>query len=407
MRHLTLTALTFQFRLQLGHIRVTHTPMDYQLITTTEALEAYCQAIADCTLVAIDTEFLRERTYYSKLCLIQIGTEKGHALIDPLADGISLDPLKPMLTSPSSIKIFHSGDQDIELFKQDMGIIPCPVFDTQIAGQALGFGDSIAYNNLVKAMLDVSLDKSQQYTHWDKRPLSEAQLTYALADVTHLLELTPTLIQQLKDKNRGEWLTEAHEALVDPARFEVNIPRLVQRIRHNLRKPQQLAALYALAEWREAEAMRVDKPRGFIIKDEVIAELARQMPDAPEKIAAMRLLTPIKNTDRQQVIVNVLDKVRAADPETYPTLPKRPDVKANNELVGLLSLVLKQRCASEGIAPKLIASRKDLEQAAIGRTDIPCMQGWRYEVFGQYAEKLVAGELKFHWDKAGEQVAMD
>lgn len=381
--------------------------MTYTLITTTDALAQYCQDIEGCELIAIDTEFMRERTYYPELCLIQIGTEKGHALIDPLAGGISLEPLIPMLTSEKSTKIFHSGDQDLELFVQCLGTMPRPVFDTQIAGQALGFGDSIAYNNLVKTMLDVNLDKSMQYTHWNKRPLTEAQLEYALGDVTHLLELTPMLMKQLADRGRERWITDAHTALTDEARFTPNIERLVKRIRHNLRKPIQLAALHALVQWRESEAQRANKPRGFIMKDEVLAEIAKQMPTSAEQLGSMRLLTPIKNTDRQALIISILNTVRSADPASYPTAPKKPEIQPNNELVGLLSLTLKQRCSSEQIAPKLIASRKDLEQIAIGRTDIPCMQGWRYDVFGAYAEQLIQGKLNFRWDRAAQEVTMN
>lgn len=382
--------------------------MNYQHITTTEALAEYCQAVERCKLLAVDTEFMRERAYYPHLCLIQMAADTGHdAIIDPLADGLSLEPLKPLLENPSITKIFHSGDQDVELFHQDLDVIPTPIFDTQIAGQALGFGDSVAYHGLVQSLLDIRLDKSQQYTHWDKRPLKQEQLDYAIADVTHLLHLTPTLMQRLKDRGREEWIADAHAALVNPQRFEVNIPRIVKKMRHNLRKPIQLAALHALTEWRETEAQRNNKPRGFIMKDEVIAEIAKQMPTSAEHLGTMRLLTPIKNTQRQQLIVSILNDIRRADPDSYPKPPKRPDLAANNELVGLLSLVLKQRCASEQVAARLIANRKDLEKVALGREDIPCMQGWRNNVFGQYARKLLNGKLHFHWDSEAEEVVMD
>ena len=382
--------------------------MDYQHITTTDALEEYCQAVARSKLLAVDTEFMRERCYYPQLCLIQIASDTGQdAIVDPLADGLSLEPLRPLLTDPNIIKIFHSGDQDIELFHQYMGLIPSPVFDTQIAGQALGFGDSIAYHNLVQSMLDIRLDKSQQYTHWEKRPLKQAQLDYAIADVTHLLKLTPTLMERLKERGREEWIVDSHAALTDPARLEVSIPRIVKKIRHNLRKPLQIAVLHALVQWREGEAQRVNKPRGFIMKDEVLAEIAKKMPETTEQLSKMRLLTPIRNADRQRTIIGILDDVRSADAMSYPAMPKRPSATANNELVGLLSLVLKQRCSVEQVASKLIANRKDLEQIALGREDLACMQGWRNEIFGKYAKKLMAGKLHFHWDSVAEQVVMD
>lgn len=379
----------------------------YQHIKTTEDLSNYCEQIAACKLIAMDTEFMRERTYYSELSLIQIGTDQGHAIIDPLAKDIDLSPLKIILTSPTTLKIFHAGDQDIELFYQELGIIPSPVFDTQIACQALGFGDSISYSNLVQSMLDITLDKSQQYTHWNKRPLTDEQLEYALADVTHLLEITPRILAELKEKNRMQWLEDAHEELIDPKRMEVDMDRIVRKMRHNIRKPIQFAALYKLTAWREKEAMRVNKPRGFILKDEVLVEIAKKMPTSTEQLATMRLLTPIKNTDRQALIIKLLDEVRNADPGGYPHPPSKPDILPNNELVGLLSLVLKQRCKDEDIAAKLIAGRKDLEQVAIGRTDIPCMQGWRYEIYGKYAEQLMQGGLHFHWDSAEQTVVMD
>ena len=380
---------------------------DYTLITTTDALAEYCDQISHCSLIAIDTEFLRERTYFPLLCLVQIASLNGNALIDPLADGISLEPLKAVLTDQNITKIFHSGDQDVELFYYALDVVPTPIFDTQIASLALGVGDGIAYNNLVQQMLDIRLDKSMQYTHWDKRPLSDAQLTYALADVTHLLTLTPTLMQRLKDRGRTDWIVESHAHLVDPGRFNADIKRIVGKIRHNLRKPVQHAAIYALAQWREDEAIRVNKPRGFIIKDEVLVEIAKRMPETPEVLGSMRLLTPIKNPERRAHIISLLDKVRNSDPSTYPTPPHRPDAKPNNELVGLLSLVLKHHCSVEQISARLIANRKDLEQVALGRTDLPCMQGWRFDIFGKYAKQLMDGKLNFHWDHKGEQVVMD
>ena len=381
--------------------------MDYQLITTTESLSDYCDQISHCSLIAVDTEFLRERTYFPLLCLIQIASEHGHALIDPLADGMSLEPLTTVLTDENITKIFHSGDQDIELFYHELGVIPTPLLDSQIISQALGLGDTIAYHNLVKHMLDIALDKSQQYTHWNKRPLTDEQLEYALADVTHLLTIAPMLTQRMEQLGRMHWTDEAHATLADKNRFVLSPEHITKRVKHHLRKPIQLAALHRLAVWREERAMNKNLPRGFIMKDEVLAEIARRLPADEKELGKLRLLKPIKNEHEQKRIIDLLNEVRNADPNSYPAPKKKPDTLPNGELIGLLTIVLKQCCREANVASRLVASRKDLDQVALGRSDIPCMQGWRFDVFGQYAEQLLEGNLHFHWDKDDGHVVMD
>lgn len=382
--------------------------MDTPIITAQSELKAFCKQISGASVIAVDTEFLRERTYFAKLCLIQIASDKGHAFIDPI-EGQTLD-LSPFITlwkNPDIVKVMHSPEQDIEILYHLSGEMPVSLFDTQIAAQVLGLGDSIAYNALIQILLGKTLDKTQQYTDWSRRPLNEAQQHYALADVTHLLAIYPKLVELLKQKNRLEWMNDATDALLDPRRYVSDPSECYKRVKHQLKKPEQLAALHALAAWREKRAIAKNLPRGHVLKDEVIAEIAKHLPQSGEALKSLRLLKPIKDDAFAATLVGVIQDALAADPETYPTRPMKPEITANMELVGLLSLLLKQRCREENIASRLIATRSELEQLAVGKKELPCLQGWRYEIFGRYAEDLMAGKLRFHWDQGGQQVVMD
>lgn len=382
--------------------------MTIRIITTQADLEQFCKDISTTSVIAVDTEFMRERTYFAKLCLIQVASKNGEALIDPIAGSeMDLAPLMAVFTNPDIVKVMHSPEQDIEIFHHLAGIIPTPLFDSQTAAMALGMGDSIAYHSLVNQLLGISLDKSQQYTDWLKRPMSEAQITYALADVTHLLAMTPMLCDQLEKLGRMEWMDEAIHALTDPKRYTPVPENCYRRVRHQLKKPEQVAVLQALAAWREEKAITRNLPRGHVLKDEVLAEISKHMPTQPEALKSLRLLKPIKDDTLANQLVGIIKYVLNLDSEMYPVRSGKPEFTANNELVGLLTLLLKQRCREINVGSRLIATRSDLDDVALGKKDILCMQGWRYEVFGKYAEDLMAGKLRFHWDAVSQQVSMD
>jgi ribonuclease D len=382
--------------------------MAIRIITTQSDLEIFCSEISTAPCIAVDTEFMRERTYYAKLCLVQVASENAQALIDPIAGSdMDLAPLMAIFNNPNILKIMHSPEQDIEIFYTMAGVIPTPLFDSQIAAMALGLGDTIAYHNLVQSQLGITLDKSQQYTDWLRRPMSDAQLSYALADVTHLLTMYPMLKRLLDDKNRSEWIADATRALMDPERYTPKPESCYKRVRHQLKRPEQMAVLQALCAWREERAMQKNLPRGHVLKDEVVAEIARHLPRDAETLKSLRLLKPIKDDTTANILVSIIERVLLADSATYPARGEKPDTMLNNELVGLLSLLLKQRCRKSNVASRLIATRSDLEDVALGKTDIACMQGWRDEVFGKHARDLMAGKLSFHWDSTAHQVAMD
>lgn len=382
--------------------------MSIRIITTSSELAEFCQEVSQSNVVAVDTEFMRERTYYADLCLIQLAAATGEALIDPVAGGdMDLQPLFDLLVLPSILKVMHSAEQDVEILLRLSGRMPAPLFDTQIAAQALGLGESVAYHTLVKELLDATLDKTQQYTDWARRPMKDAQIRYALADVTYLLNLYPLLKQQLIEKQRGHWMDDAMQSLTDATRYMPDPEACYLRVKHQLRRSDQLAALKALAAWREERAIAKNLPRGHVLKDEVIAELAKHLPATAEALKSLRLVKPIKDEAFANTLVSLIQDAISADPSTFPARPKFDGQSANAELVGLLSLLLRQRCREEQVAPRLIALRADLDALAMGKKNIPCMQGWRYDIFGRYAEDLMAGKLRFHWDAGGQQVVMD
>ncbi len=382
--------------------------MTIRIITTQAELDAFCQEISTVSCIAVDTEFMRERTYFAKLCLIQVASDTSAALIDPIAGKeMDLAPLMAIFTNPNITKVMHSPEQDIEIFHTIAGVIPTPLFDSQIAAMALGLGDTIAYNNLVQSQLGLTLDKTQQYTDWLKRPMSEAQITYALADVTHLLTMYPMLVEKLKTLDRLEWMADATHALMDPKRYTPKPESCYKRVRHQLKRAEQIAVLQALCAWRENRAVTKNLPRGHVLKDEVVAEIARHLPRDAATLKSLRLLKPIKDDVLANTLVDIINQTLAADPSTYPVRSEKPEQLVNNELVGLLSLLLKQRCREAQVASRLIATRSDLEEVALGKKDAACMQGWRFEVFGRHAEDLMAGKIRFHWDQSAQQVSLD
>jgi ribonuclease D len=365
-------------------------------LTTTAAVAAFCEQIQGQPFVAVDTEFMRETTYWPKLCLIQAATPTVEAVIDPLAPDIDLSPFLALMADRGIEKVFHAARQDVEIFS-NLGAIPGPLFDTQIAGMAAGFGEQIAYDALVRQMLKVDLDKSSRFTDWARRPLSDAQLTYALADVTHLAQLYPVLRGRLEETGRLAWVTEEMQAMTDPALYDVEPENAWKRLRPRRHTAKYLSVFRGVAAWRERTAQQRDQPRGRILKDEAIDELATQAPVDAEGLERLRSVP--KGFSGSRYGPELLEAIREAvkNADTYA-----PQVTRNNgpaspsagAVVELLKVLLKARAEDADVASKLIATVSDLEKIANDdNADTPALQGWRREAFGEDALRLKRGEL--------------
>ncbi len=366
-----------------------------EVIDTASGLRRFCEELAQEDFVTVDTEFMREKTYWPRLCLIQLAGSRRAAVVDPLAPGMDLAPFFDLMADESVLKVFHAGRQDIEIIHHLAGIIPHPVFDTQIAAMVCGFGDQVGYESLVSRMTGRQIDKTSRFTDWSRRPLSREQLAYALSDVTHLRVIYERLKAELEASGRAEWLKEEMEALVDPATYAQPPEEAWKRVKFRPRNRRQLLALMALAAWREREAQSRDVPRRRILKDEALAELASQLPDTPEALAGMRLLPEsVAKGPAGRAILKIIRRVLATPEDELPELPSRkpPLPEGTGPKADVLKLALKIVCENERIAPKLIASAQELEQIAAGARDLPALKGWRRQVFGEKALKLLAGE---------------
>jgi ribonuclease D len=363
-------------------------------ITDNAELAAFCKRIASAPFIAVDTEFMRETTYWPKLCLIQVASETDAANIDPLCD-LDMSPLLAIFADPQVTKVFHAARQDVEIF-HNLGVIPSPLFDTQVAGMAAGFGEQIAYDALVRQMLKIDIDKSSRFTDWARRPLSEAQLSYALADVTHLAALYPKLRERLDNAGRLGWVTEEMAALTDPAAYDMDPEKSWRRLKPRKFTPKYLAAFKATAAWRERTAQNRDQPRGRILKDEAIDEIATQAPLDAEGLNRLRSVP--KGFSGSRFGPDLLEALRAAmvDPEAYAPKIDRgpPPVQAAGAVVELLKVLLKARSEDAGVASKLIATVSDLDKIAVDdKADVQALTGWRRKLFGEDALKLKRGEL--------------
>ncbi|MBP7704726.1 MAG: ribonuclease D [Caulobacter sp.] len=379
-----------------------------QPITTTAELAEFCKSLKGQSFIAVDTEFMRETTYWPKLCLIQVAAPNGaEACIDPMAEGIDLSPLLDVLRDESVLKVFHAARQDVEIFN-NLGAMPRPLFDTQIAGMAAGFGEQIAYDALVRQMLKIELDKSSRFTDWARRPLADSQLSYALADVTHLARLYPMLRARLEKEGRYAWVAEEMEAIVDPAVYDVDPENAWKRLKPRKHTPKYLAVFKAVAAWRERTAQQRDQPRGRILKDEAIDELAAQ---APTDAAALDRLRGVpKGFSGSKFGPDLLAAIKEAlkDPEAYaPKIDRErgPQNAAAGAVVELLKVLLKARSEDAGVASKLIATVSDLEKIANDdNADVAALNGWRKDAFGADALKLKRGELALVLDGARVRV---
>ncbi|OYU71655.1 MAG: ribonuclease D [Alphaproteobacteria bacterium PA2] len=365
-------------------------------ITTTAELQAFCDKIKGQPFVAVDTEFMRETTYWPMLCLIQAATPDAEAVIDPLAEGLDLEPFLQVLRDPTIEKVFHAARQDVEIF-HNLKAMPRPLFDTQVAGMAAGFGEQIAYDALVRHMLKIELDKSSRFTDWARRPLTDAQLTYALADVTHLARLYPMLKQRLEKEGRLAWVTDEMQNLCDPALYDVEPENAWKRLRPRKHTAKYLAVYKAVAAWRERTAQQRDQPRGRILKDDAIDELATQAPTDAGQIDRLRSVP--KGFSGSRFGPDLLEAIREAlkDPEAYAPVVEKPRTSpspAAGAVVELLKVLLKARAEDAGVASKLIATVSDLEMIANDDdAATPALTGWRFEAFGEDALRLKRGEL--------------
>ncbi|MGH7022666.1 MAG: ribonuclease D [Caulobacteraceae bacterium] len=370
-------------------------------ITTTAELARFCARLEGKPFVAVDTEFMRESTYWPRLCLVQAASEDAEAVIDPLAPGIDLEPFLETMRDTAILKVFHAARQDVEIL-YNLKAMPAPLFDTQVAGMAAGFPEQVAYDVLVRQMLGAEVDKSSRFTDWARRPLSEAQLTYALADVTHLAKLYPMLRARLEESGRLGWVMEEMAALLEPALYDTEPENAWKRLKPRRHSAKYLSILRALAAWRERTAQTRDQPRGRVLKDDAIDELATQAPTDVESLDRLRSLP--RGFSGSRYAKEVLDVVREgiATAEHQPVEPKRVAKHASaptGAVVELLKVLLKARSEDAHVASKLIATVSDLERiAADDESDTPALHGWRREAFGEDALKLKRGEIALMLD---------
>jgi ribonuclease D len=379
-----------------------------QPITTTEKLADACARMARHPFVTVDTEFLRESTYYPRLCVAQIASLDEAVVVDALADGIDLAPFFALMADESVLKVFHAARQDIEICWHEAGMIPRPLVDTQVAAMVLGYGDSISYDQLVQRITGDRLDKSNQFTDWTQRPLSEAQLAYAASDVTHLRDVYLKLSADLDRRGRGDWMREEMKVLTSPLTYRFEPEHAWERLKARARKPRELAVLIEVAAWREREAQERDVPRGRVLKDDVIGDIAIQAPTTIERLARLRSLPRGFERSRWgEAIVEAVKRGLARDPKTLPSL-ERPRPQLNGQAtVELLKVLLRMTAERHGVAAKVIATVDDLDRiAADDDADVPALSGWRRELFGEKALALKRGRLSLAIEK-GRVVAVE
>lgn len=378
------------------------------LITTSAELAAVCERMAAHEFVTVDTEFLRETTYYPLLCVAQMATDDEAVVIDALAHGIDLAPFFALMANEKVIKVFHAARQDIEIMWNMAKTIPHPIVDTQVAAMVLGYGDSISYDQLVQRITGDVLDKSNRFTDWTRRPLTDAQVTYALSDVTHLRAVYVKLAADLAKRNRASWVESEMGVLTSPETYRMDPDRAWERLKTRVRKPKELAVLMEVAAWREREAQTRDVPRSRVLKDDVVGDVATQMPTTIERLGQLRSLP--KGFERSrwgEQIVEAVNRGIERDPKTLPRFERSRPAQNGAAIVELLKVLLRMTSESHGVAAKVIATVDDLDRiAADDNADVPALKGWRRELFGEKALALKHGKLALAIEK-GRVVASE
>ena len=370
--------------------------MAMKLISDQAALAAFCARLQNEPFITVDTEFMREKTYWPQLCLVQIAGPEEAWAIDPLAEGIDLAPLYDVMANESVLKVFHAARQDVEIFHHLSGAVPKPLFDTQVAAMVCGFGDSVSYENLATQLAKAKIDKSMRFTDWSVRPLSDNQIAYALADVTHLRVIYEKLRKRLADNGRLDWVAAEMAFLADPATYRADPEESWQRLRPRTTSGRFLQVLKNLAAWREAEAQAKDLPRQRIVKDETLLEIAARTPSSIDDLAKMRGMTRGTAEGRfGQAIIKTIAEAKAVPESLWPSLPDKADLpRGLGPMTDLLKVLLKLKSDQHDVAQKLIASSSDLDLlAASDDADIPALEGWRRKLFGEDALHLKHGDV--------------
>ncbi|KQN74106.1 ribonuclease D [Devosia sp. Leaf64] len=366
------------------------------LIVSTEALSAFCERAAQFDFVTVDTEFLRETTYWPRLCLIQAATDEEAVLIDPLADGLGLKPFFALLANPAVTKVFHAARQDIEIFVKLTGAVPHNIFDTQIAASVCGFGDSASYDSLVRAICKVELDKSSRFTDWSARPLSEKQRLYALADVTYLRDIYRELRKQVEQTRRWDWVEDELTTLRSIDTYVVQPEEAWERLKMKINRPRDLAALKVLAEWRERKAQLTDQPRSRIFKDDALYDLAMQRPLTPDAFDKLRAVPRgFGRSSAAAEIIELLKGVEAINKAELPVLPERYRGPSPKGAVGdLVRVLLKSVAEQHGVAARILATSDEIDALVLDdEADVPALKGWRRKLFGEKALAIKHGRI--------------
>ena len=372
----------------------------HPLITDSATLASLCARLAAANFITVDTEFMRESTFYPQLCLIQVADVNEAAAIDPMVPGLDLTPLLDLMVNNEDVlKVFHAGGQDLEIVYNLTGKTPHPLFDTQVAAMALGQGEQIGYSNLVDSWLGITVDKGARFTDWSRRPLDERQVDYAIGDVTHLARIFPKMLERLKTTGRGQWLDQEMERLGDPTNYANDPEEAWKRVRVSGRKPDLLGRIKALAKWRELEAQAKDLPRGRIVKDETLADIAGHPPRKQADLAKVRGLSAswAGNDIGGRLMAALAEAAPLPANELPPREDRKPGLGKDGALVAdLLKLLLKIRSRDIDVAARLLARSDELEALAAGvRTGLPMLEGWRFDQFGREALDLVEGRLAF------------
>jgi ribonuclease D len=371
-----------------------------ELITTTEELAAFCKPLAKAEFITVDTEFMRERTYWPKLCLAQVAGPEEAAAIDALAEGIDLSPLDELMANPKVLKVFHAARQDLEIFYLRMNKVPGPLFDTQVAAMVCGHGEAASYESLATKLAKARIDKSSRFTDWSRRPLSERQITYAISDVTHLRVVYEHLRRQLEKTGRLDWITEEMAVLNDPGTYRADPEQAWRRLKPRGASPRLLGTLKEVAAWRERTAQRIDIPRQRLLRDEQLLEIASHAPKGVEELALTRGLgRGFAEGWQGREILEAIDKARKMPDSQLPSRERPPEqLRAPGAVVDLLRTLLRLKAEQADVAARLVASADEIDRLAAGKRDLHVLHGWRNEIFGKDAVALLEGRVALSLD---------